>query len=199
LNKRFLEKTEEYIHNKNWYLNSNNLIKSKFKNDYILFIKLLAVTSPRNTVKRNTFLALKTFDYIKTNKTIDFSYGIANKQIKNNVNRVINGKYIKGKKINSFIDSLLLKDGSICIDVWMLKAFNIKRIIPTNKDIRIISKTVKTIAKKLNLKTYEVQACLWCYAKKELNDSVHKEYKDFSSYLNFKITRQAVLCTNYIY
>lgn len=191
MNKTLLiNKTLQYSNNKQWYYNSNKIIKQLFKNDYKLFIKILAVTSPRNTVKRNTFLALKTYFYIKQNKKIDFSYGIANLIIKRNVNRILNNKSVNGIKVNSFIDSLLLKDNSICIDVWMLKAFNIKRNAPTQKDIRIIIKTIKYISEVTGFKTYEVQACLWCYAKKELNTSVHKSYKDFKSFLPNKLTLQ---------
>jgi len=181
--KYLTEKTKQYINHKDWYKNSNKIIKDSFKKDYKLFIKLLGVTSPRTTVKNNTKNAIKTYICFKNNEEINFSYGLANKQIKNNVNKVLNNKPFGGQKVNSFVDSLLLKDGSICIDVWMLKAFNIKRLSPTNKDIRIIRHKIIKIAKSLNIKTYEAQACLWSYAKAELNNTTFKEYKDFNYYL----------------
>lgn len=65
----------------------------------------------------------------------------------------------------------------------MLKAFNLKRKTPTKNDIIHINTIIKTIASRLNLKTYEVQACLWSFAKIELNNTSFKAYKDFSYYL----------------
>ena len=150
----------KYIHNKNWYKNSNKLIKSKYGNDYKLFIKLLAVISPRNSVKQNTLYAIKVFQYIKDNKPIDFKVGLANKQISNNINKVICNTKPSGVKVNAFIDSLNLIDGSVCIDTWILKAFNIKRNNPTSKDIRLITDRIKTLSSITGLKTYEIQACL---------------------------------------
>ena len=181
--KYLTNKTLQYINNKDWYKNSNKLIKDKFKDDHKLFIKLLGVTSPRNTVKQNTKYAINGYICIKNSIPITFKFGIANKQITNNVNKVINKEVVGGQKVNSFIDSLLLIDGSICIDVWMLKVFNIKRKSPTAKDIRIIRAKIIKISNRLKLKTYEVQGCLWCYAKNELNGTKHKEYKDFNYYL----------------
>jgi hypothetical protein len=173
----------KYIHNKHWYKNSNELIKSKYGNDYKLFIKLLAVTSPRNSVKTNTQYAVKVFQYIKDNKPIDFKIGLANKQISNNINKVICNIKPSGVKVNAFIASLNLIDNSVCIDTWMLKAFNINRRAPTPKDIRVITHRIKTLASITGLKTYEVQACLWVYAKTELNNTYLKESYDFAHYL----------------
>lgn len=182
-NKKLIDKTLYYSDNKDWYTKSLQAIKHKYGIHTNKFIKLLGVTSPRNTVKRNLFLADKTLKYTILNKEIDFSYGIANKQIANNVNRALNNKPIGGIKVNAFIKALQGDLNQVVIDSWMLKAFNIKRRAPIYNDIKHIKTVINKIAIETNLKPSEVQACLWSYAKTELNNSNFKEDNDFSYYV----------------
>ena len=177
------DKTLKYIANKDWYLNSSNLVKHYYPRDYNLFIDILSITSPLTNVKLNLTNTIKTVDIIKYKRTNTIIYGLANKQIRTNLDKYNKTKRFSGVKINNFAGSLKLKDGSVCVDTWMLKAFNLKRRAPTKYDIKYITKIVEIIADKLNLKTYEVQACLWCYAKTELNGTTFKESHDFSYYL----------------
>lgn len=176
-------KTLQYIDHKDWYKISNKMIKQYYPKDHNLFIDILSLTSPRQTVKQNVLNTIKTVDNIKYGRPNNIIYGIANKNIRKNLDRYLSTKQFNGVKVNNFSASLKLKAGACCIDVWMLKAFKINRASPTNKDIRIINQAIKTIADKLGLKSYEVQACLWCYAKKELNGTMHKDAHDFSYYL----------------
>ncbi|GAG90573.1 unnamed protein product [marine sediment metagenome] len=178
-----IDKTIQYIDHKEWYKDSNIMIKQYYSKDHNLFIDVLSLTSPRQTVKQNVLNTIKTLDNIKYGRQNNIVYGIANKQIRKNLDRYMRTKQFNGVKVNSFSGSLKLKNGSCCIDVWMLKAFGVKRMSPTNKDIKDINGQIKIISDKLGLKTYEVQACLWCYAKKELNRTVHKDAHDFSYYL----------------
>lgn len=182
-NKKLIDKTLFYKDNKEWYGNSLKAIEHKYGVHTNRFIKLLGVTSPRNTVKRNLFLADKTLKYAILNKNIDFSYGIANKQIKNNVDKVLNNKPFGGIKVNAFVKALIGDLNQVVIDTWILKAFNIDAPSPRPNDIVHIKTIIDKVSKKTNLKPSEVQACLWCYAKTELNDTVFKEDNDFSYYL----------------
>lgn len=185
-NKKLIEKTLFYKDNKNWYSNSLKAIKNKYGIHTDKFIKLLGVTSPRNIVKRNLFLADKTLKYSILDKEIDFSYGIANKQIKKNVDKVLINKPFRGVKINAFVKALTGDLNQVVIDSWMLKAFNINRQSPITNDLTHIETIINKIAIETNLKPSEVQACLWCYAKTELNDSPFKEDNDFSFYMQQK-------------
>ena len=177
-------KTLQYKNSAAWYENSNKIIKELFSTEPDLFIKLLASSSPRNTVKRNTELACDAFYNITRNEGRLIVYGMANKVISNNIDKVKRGIAPSGIKVNNFIDSLKLIDGAVCIDVWMLKAFNLSRSSPTTNDIVHITHIIKLIANKLNMTTYQVQACLWTYAKTELNTSVHKDNHDFSYFIH---------------
>jgi len=182
-NKKLIEKTLFYKENKDWYSNSLKAIKGKYGIHTNRFIKLLGVTSPRNTVKRNLFLANKTLNYSILDKDIDFSYGIANKQILNNVTKVLNDKPFGGVKVNAFVEALAGDLNQVVIDSWILKAFNIGAQSPRPNDLIHIKTIINKIAIETELKPSEVQACLWCYAKAELNDSPFKEDNDFSYYM----------------
>jgi len=178
-----LDKTLKYINYKNWYEKSNKVIKQFYPKHYNLFIDILSITSPLTTVKLNLTNTIKTVDNIKYQRTNTIIYGLANKAIRANLDKYNRIKKFSGVKINNFTNSLRLKDGSVCIDTWVLKAFNLKRRAPTKYDIKYITKIIKDISDKLGLKTYEVQACLWVYAKIEINGTVFKEAHDFSYYL----------------
>lgn len=176
-------KTLKYIKNKGWYLNSHKMVKHYYPKDFNLFFDILSITSPLTNVKLNLTNTIKTVDNFKYHRQNNIVFGLANKQIRTNLDKYKRTKQFSGVKINNFAGSLKLKDGSVCVDTWMLKAFNLKKRSPTKYDIKYITKIVKIIADKLNLKTYEVQACLWCYAKTELNGTTFKESHDFSYYL----------------
>ena len=182
-NKKLIEKTLFYKGNKDWYSNSFKAIKNKQGIHTDKFIKLLGVTSPRNTVKHNLFLANKTLKYSILSKEIDFSYGIANTQIKRNVDKVLSNKPFGGVKVNAFVKALLGDLNQVVIDTWMLKAFNLNVQSPRPNDLVHIKTIINKIALQTNLKPSEVQSCLWCYAKTELNDSPFKENNDFSYYM----------------
>ena len=176
-------KTLKYIESKDWYLNSNKIIKEYYPNDFNLFIDILSITSPLTNVKLNLINTIKTVDKIKYKRTNSIIYGLANKSIRTNLDKYNKTDKFGGVKINNFSDSLRLKNGHVCIDTWILKAFNLKRRSPTKYDIQYITQIVKDISDKLGLKTYEVQACLWVYAKTEINGTKFKKSHDFSYYL----------------
>lgn len=176
-------KALKYIEGKDWYLNSNKIIKEYYPKDFNLFIDILSITSPLTNVKLNLTNTIKTVDIIKYKRTNNIIYGLANKGIRTNLAKYNKTGLFGGVKINNFSGSLRLKNGHVCIDTWVLKAFNIKHRSPTKYDIQHITSIVKDISDRLGLKTYEVQACLWIYAKTEINGTRFKESHDFSYYL----------------
>lgn len=184
-------KTEKYIINKNWYTKSKDQIEFMFNSSSELFIDLLAITSQRSTVRSNVINTLHAFYSIQQDKPLNKSYGIADKWIKQNINRLLSNEPYSGQKINAFAEALKGDLNSIVIDVWMMKVFNINRKAPTKRDLKFMVYLIKEIAKRLELKPAEVQACLWCYGKYELNDTGFREYYDFSHYL--KLWNQRIL------
>jgi len=178
-----INKTLKFIKNKDWYKNSNKVIKQFYPEDYNLFIDILSITSPMTDVKTNLLNTIETVDNIKNKRTNTIIYSLANKPIRTNLTRYAKTKTFGGIKINNFANSLKLINGSVCIDTWILKAFNLKRRAPTKYDIKYITQVIKSIAHGLGIETYEVQACLWVYAKTQLNKTTFKESHDFSYYL----------------
>jgi len=182
-NKFLIQKTLQYITSKNWYTNSNKAIKDKFGDNTDLFINILASTSQRNSVGFNVKVATKTLIYHKNNIPIKFKFGIASKQIEKNIDRCFNNEPLGGQKINAFAKALKGDLNSIVIDTWIMHVFNLRRKSPTSCDIRQIKTIINKISKEIELRPAEIQACLWSYAKLELNDSAFKEDNDFSYYL----------------
>ena len=178
-----IDKTLKYNSFKDWYLNSNKIVKQYYPKDFNLFIDILSITSPLTNVKLNLINTIKTVDIIKYKRINTIIYGLANKAIRTNLKKYEQTGKFGGVKINNFSGSLRLKDGNVCIDTWILKAFNLKRRAPTKYDVRYITEIIKSISDKLDMKTYEVQACLWVYAKTEINGTRFKESHDFSYYL----------------
>ncbi len=176
------DRVQEYYRASNWYRQSYHTIKT-YLEDPELFIKLLAATSQRNSVKANTAAALDAYRCIQTNTPITKKYGIADKLIKENISRIKQGAPLKGPKIKSFAAALNGDSDKIVIDVWMLRAFNIKRQAPTPLDRYCIQERITQLSNKLNMAPRDVQACLWTWAKTELNNTSFKESYDFSYYL----------------
>ena len=185
-------KINQYIAFKDWYTDSKAAILEHMDEPAAqVFIDLLAATSPRNSVKQNLVYAFQAFEaymndssaYINGSLTDHLTFGLANKGIQKNVKRVFEYKPIKGAKVYPFAEALKGDLDQVVIDSWMLKVFNVKRSAPTPADRECITKLINKLADQTNLKPAEVQACLWAYAKTELNDTPFKEANDFSYYL----------------
>lgn len=190
-NKYLAQKTLEYSSAKDWYKNSFYSIQEllfKIDNKHIystkLFINILAATSPRNSVKQNLKYSIDIYLAIINNQPVDsISCGLATKQIHKNINRVLNGEPLSGKKVRPFAAALLGDPNAVVVDTWMIKCFNINRQAPTPNDLKHITTIINKISTQTGLEPAEVQACLWSYAKTELNDTVFKEANDYSFYI----------------
>ena len=185
-NKLLKLKTLQYINNKNWYKNTHIAIKTLFPDDYKLFSSLLAVTSQRNRIPINLNMAFKAFITIKEgNDPLNLDYGLCTPQIRGNIKRILEGNTPRGNKIKPFYGALNGDYNQIVIDTWMIKLFiHSKRKTPNLTDIRHIQTIINNLSKELLLKPCQIQACLWCYAKTELNDTMFKESYDYSFYLS---------------
>jgi len=150
------------IEHKDWYQVAHKAIATYCKANSIPindFIDVLALTSPRVSVKRNMEVTKEIFK----GNSIDY------RPIKTLVPTVqrsiavwVETKQINGKKTSEFANSLNLIKGSICLDVWMSRAYKVEQKKLFRKDIHSrIVKDIKRLSKKYNLETYQVQACIW--------------------------------------
>jgi hypothetical protein len=179
--KFLIDKTLKYSDNKNWYRNSYETIKELFGNDTELFIKILASTSQQNSVQANAQYAIEAYELIKNGASIEgLMCGIAQWKIIENLNLARQNRELDGNKINTFAHALMNDPECIVIDRWIMRAFNLNRIAPTQKDRQYIQDIVKIISDNIGFTPAETQACLWAYAKSELSDK--EQYKDYSDY-----------------
>ncbi|RPI86167.1 MAG: hypothetical protein EHM34_00285 [Nitrosopumilales archaeon] len=187
-NKILRKKIIEYKNNKDWYKNTHEAIKQLFPHPYDrnLLLKLIAVTSQRNSLTVNVEFALSAFYAIKKgNDPLTLDYGLASPSIRGNIKRVLNNDLPHGNKIKPFTLCLLGDEKQIVIDSWMTKLFiNGKRKTPNKTDIKHMQTIINKFSDEMNLTPCQVQACLWCYVKTEMNDTNNKESYDYSHYIS---------------
>jgi len=101
-----------------------------------------------------------------------------------NVLRACGRKPLKGVKTTTFALALAGDEDAIVIDTWIMKIFN--RHSARSGELRHIPTIIRKVAKAVDMTPAQTQACLWTYAKTELNGTRHKEMGDFATYLKEK-------------
>lgn len=164
-----------------WYSDATKLIKEIYGENWRLFVKLLASTSPRQSVKKNWKLSdalLKAY-LDRENKPSKWAKILSDLMPAHltNVLRSIAGRPIKGPKVKRFAENLLGNLDVVTIDVWICKAYKLdqKRLTP-NVYKRLASK-IKADAEKIGIEPANYQAVLW-YCIRRLNG---KKVKSFLS------------------
>lgn len=71
-----------------------------------------------------------------------------------------------GRKTLSFWENLMLIGNRVTLDVWMLRGLGLEGSL-TNKKYREAEKAIQDYAEKVGLRTYDLQAILWCTVRKE--------------------------------
>lgn len=182
----------EGSYGKNWYAESAQAILDRFQDHNRLFASILAATSPRNSVRSNTIFALRAYRSITEHyvvyRTDDPKYGITHKIAVNNLERIVRGEQIGGRKVANFVEALCGNGEAVVVDVHMCKAFNLKRTAPTKLDYDYIEQTIKKLARKLNMAPAEVQAALWCQTVAKQRRKV-VSYADTLKQLEFSLDK----------
>ncbi len=124
-----------------------------------LFIDLLAATSPRCNIVRNTFLTSQIFGFINEGLLCK----ITNKfeAHLNNICRALLGLPLSGQKVESFQANLLGDKNAVTVDTWIMKVFNKDHDAPSAKEYEEIEKATRRIAKEYNVTPAHMQAALW--------------------------------------
>lgn len=150
---------------------------------------LQAMTTPKNLTLEQvagvfvTFSAQKDF-HINLSQTIQFLDGkpitgmYSRKQL-DTARRIMRGEdpltvwARESQKYRNFYESILLRDGAVCVDTHIIRYYlnkypksklhriEIKRIFESKWAYTIIQKDVRKVAVQLNLKSYQAQAHLW--------------------------------------
>lgn len=129
------------------------------------FADILALTSPRVSVKRNIKHAIK---YLTT--------GTHNHDVMGTIRRSVevyeDTGEIRGPKTSAFARALMLDEHALVLDVWMARALNVDQKIVNNKSVaKEITRRVNKACKLLgdNWTPAQLQAAVWCATIKQHN------------------------------
>lgn len=159
-------KIESYIRlgweNRFWY-ESSNASATRFCVEYELnvntFLSYVAILSPRVHVTKNISFAKQ---YALGKNTTGMM-----KQRVNALQLFDVSGVVSGVKINAFLDSLLLRPGAVCIDIWMSRIFGFDKgelMLSTKlwqRKRNYYQNYVRRVASEFNLESYQMQAVLW--------------------------------------
>lgn len=124
-----------------------------------LFIDLLAATSPRCSIIRNTFLTTQIFSFI--NDAILCKIKMQFEAHINNVCRALLGFDLSGQKVTSFQANLLGDTNAVTIDTWMMRVFGKSHDNPSAKEYEELAGLTRKVAKKYGVTPSAMQAALW--------------------------------------
>lgn len=143
----------------NWYQESRVATKEIYGDDYELFIKCLAATSPNCALKANITLARKAYIQIKETGQVDKNS--FTKTHYKGLQAVINGGIPNGRKVRMFTKALLGEQDAVVVDVWITRAAGINRKAPYDWEYDIIEEEIVAQAGKYNRTPAEHQAAIW--------------------------------------
>lgn len=123
------------------------------------FVDVLAATSPRCSIIRNTFLATQIFAMI--NDSVLCRAKNKFEAHLNNICRSILGLPLSGQKVLSFQANLLGDKNAVTVDTWMMRVFNMPSDVPSEKEYEEIAAATRKIAKKFGVTPAHMQAALW--------------------------------------
>jgi len=150
---------------KNWYIESRQAIKRTFGDDWRLFCAIAAATSPNNSVRLNTRLAIKAYNQIKATGTVKRSSFI-NAHYKSLLNVIANGEP-NGRKCQALYHALIGHDDYVPVDIWILRYFRIPKKVPTKRQYDLIESAIREDAASKGLTPAQRQAELWCEIRRK--------------------------------
>lgn len=144
------------------------------------FARLLAATSPQADVRENVRYALDALKHLESLAAgcdSDWKPWIPCHAA--NVRRVIEGKPLRGPKVQAFAAALLGDDEAVVVDTWMLRAagFGHPRRLSQNRSFRITARAIRIVADTEKLPATVVQARIW-YAYRAANWTAKKGLGD---------------------
>lgn len=166
-----------------WYENSRQAIVQAFGERSDLFIDILSVTSPRNSVKGNLTIAIRAFDVITKGYKITkkLKVGLAGENIRRNLKAIQAGESYSGIKVQTFAQALKGDWSVVVVDSWMVQAIGLNKVAPAPNDRKIIVELVKRLADQMGLAPAQCQACIWYGIKQQ--STKWKNASDFAEYL----------------
>lgn len=139
----------------NWYEKSRLSVKSEFPDSWELMIGFLAVTSANATVTNNVTFALKALEQYKRGEVFN---GFMAPVIAN-LERVVRGEKVSGRKIRAFHEALLGNRYAVVIDRWMYRAYGFEK--QGINEYRAVEAAIFREAEDAGMYPADYQAMLW--------------------------------------
>ena len=178
-----------------WYTKTYDGIEALFGEDTELFIKILAATSPVQSVTGNLTCALRALEIMRKGD-VNTRYPFANvedslqanfmKSHSDNLIRVYHGEEIHGPKVLAFQRALLGDWDQIVIDRWMLRAYGY--VATGHVTIAIKEHIERSIRRRVTrwnnhnleqITASECQAAIWFGVKSELDTKPGRDNRPF--------------------
>lgn len=160
---------------KNWYIETRRFLQDVFGDDYKLFAGILAATSPQVTIQVNWNLACRIYHEYKAGREPNLIGCM--RYHKPNVNRVLAGESLSGRKVQNFYQNIIGNLQAVTIDTWMLKLFGWNdrhtRKTPYKTQYDKMARGFRSVARNNELEPAELQAMLWIkYRERNGNEPV---------------------------
>lgn len=164
---------------KTWYFDCRQTIVDIFgESEVKLVSNLLAATSIHTSLKANIQLFRKAYYEIQENKP--FSNYLPN--ITDQLNKVRAGGELSGRKIRSFSHAMQGDKNAVVVDLWFMRAFQMRTKSPTPKQYDIIEAWTRLEATYRGYTAVEFGAMIWGGVRREMNGDNQTRYCDFLKY-----------------
>jgi len=151
---------------RNWYKDTNEMLKTRFGSDADLAANLLAATSIMASIPANETLFLKAWTILKHDLPIKGFLPVMAMQIEH----IKAGREISGRKIRNFTAALKGDLDAVVVDRWMMRAFDRttekNKDRPTKKDYDYIEQEIIKLAVGTGDTPSDVQAMIWVGIRK---------------------------------
>lgn len=158
---------------KDWYARAKDEIQARYPGHWRMFVKILAATSPRVSVKKNWTCACRILDAWMKGK--DWTCHVAMRTHIPNVKRALANQALSGDKVSRFARNLLGDKDCVTVDVWIARAYGQD---PGNFDYQEIEAKIRQEAKDHGIEPAEWQAVVWQVIRQAEGKSAKNFAKD---------------------
>jgi hypothetical protein len=148
-----------------WYDNIyNHLVGLVGKDDADFLVRALAVLSQGNTLEGNLTMAMKAYmQRLQGRPYAGLSFETA--EI---LRRMDAGLPVQlGRKIDNFIRAMQGDENAVVVDRWIVRAFGLKKDVPTDREYDIIEEWVRQKSRELGVTPRDFQARIWSGIRRE--------------------------------
>jgi len=142
-----------------------------------LFLRMLAATSPRASIKGNLRAAVRAYHLAAEGLPTSWGapYGVPVNAIA--VAAVAEGRAVRGQKVGPFAAALTGDSDAVAVDVWVARAAGY-RDSPTAREVSIVTDAVRRVARALLWTAAEVQAAVWISERRGAGRTLSETYAE---------------------